>query len=69
MDTEVNENVTYEGETETPTKRRSINLKGINNPEWLVRHSGPNRAERRKNDKQFRKAAKKAQREENRLGQ
>ena len=52
MDTEVNENVTYEGETETPTKRRSINLKGINNPEWLVKHS-----------------AKKAKREENRLGQ
>jgi hypothetical protein len=69
MATEVNENVTYVGGTETPTKRRSINLKGLNNPEWLVKHSGPNRAERRKNDRQFRKAAKKAQREENRLGQ
>ncbi len=69
MATEVNENVTYVGGKETPTKRRSINIKGLNNPEWLVKHSGPNRAERRKNDRQFRKAAKRAQREENRLGQ
>ena len=64
-----NEDIVYEEGQESPPKRRFLNLKGLNNPEWLVKHSGPNRAERRKNDKQFRKAAKKAQREEKRLGQ
>jgi|TARA_R110000824_G_scaffold111626_2_gene260260 hypothetical protein len=67
MDTEVIKRSL--GESETPPKRRSINLKSLNNPEWITVHSGPNRAERRKNDKQFRKAAKKAKREEKRLGQ
>ena len=64
MDTEVNENVKYVGETETPTKRRSIKRAATDRDA-----RAPNRAERRKNDKQFRKAAKKAKREEKRLGQ
>ena len=67
MDTEVIKRSL--GESETPPKRKSFNLKGLNNPEWITVHSGPNRAERRKHARNSNKAAKKAKREEKRLGQ